>query len=97
MPLAQTYGASGSGLVVFQTLLEQTCIGNCEILHHVEEQSTAKDFQLAFIGAFTKRRVHLGDGVGGLPIVVSAKPGGHQYVGYTLNAYWKPIAPVGTT
>ena len=85
--------------------LNETCIGNCAILPEVmsrftpasDGRTSARNFRLAFINAFTNRRVHLGTGVGGFPIVLQAAPEGHLYKGHTLNESWKPIGPGGTT
>lgn len=79
--------------------LRRACIGNCSILPQVLNRFTptgnavtdAKNFSLAFINAFTNRRVFTGTGVGGFPIILEARPEGHIYKGHTLNATWKPI------
>ena len=80
-------------------LLKETCIGNCAILPEVmsrftpapDDKTSAHNFRLAFINAFTNRRVHLGTGVGGFPIALQAAPEGHLYKGHTLNESWKPV------
>jgi hypothetical protein len=87
--------------------LEETCIGNCAILSEIlkrfspsgEPSSDAKNFEFAFLNAFTSRDVFAGTGVGGFPIVLEAQPDGHIYKGHHLSASWKPITfvPGGTT
>lgn len=86
--------------------LEQVCVGNCSILPEILKRfsptgrpgADAKNFEFAFLSAFTDRDVFAGSGVGGFPIVLEARTDGHFYKGHFLNASWKPVLFVpGTT
>lgn len=84
--------------------LDQTAIGDTRIREEVDRRldhgtgRAIRDYQSAFIAAFTDKKVHLGTGVGGFPITLFAKPEGHAYRGHYFGHSWKPIVPVwGTT
>jgi hypothetical protein len=79
--------------------LAEASIGNRAILPEVmkifspvgDENTDAKNFRSAFLSAFTNRRTHLGQGVGGFPIALEARPDGHVYKGHSVSESWKPI------
>jgi hypothetical protein len=79
--------------------LDETCIGNCSIFAEVLKRFSrtadasidVKNFQFAFLNAFTNPDVFAGSGVGGFPVVLEARPDGHIYKGHHLSATWKPI------
>ncbi|MGE0851887.1 MAG: hypothetical protein AB7O44_20070 [Hyphomicrobiaceae bacterium] len=85
--------------------LAHSLIGDPSILPEVERRyrpadggkEDAKNFRLAFIAAFTDRKVHVDVGVGGFPLSLVARPEGHLYKWHSLSHSWKPIVPTGGT
>ncbi|MBI1385426.1 MAG: hypothetical protein GC150_10995 [Rhizobiales bacterium] len=83
--------------------LSQSVIGDASILLEVERRFSSvgnatedsKNFRLAFINAFTNRRVHLATGVGGFPLTLVARPEGHLYKWHSFSHTWKPIEAAG--
>ena len=77
--------------------LAQTVIGNAAIVEPVmerfakERDQNAKGFWSAYIVAFTDDKISAGEGVGGLPIGLTAQPGNHHYAACTFWKRWKPI------
>ena len=56
-----------------------------------EGEPGPRQFRDAFIRCFTNKEIHLGTGVGGFPILLSAGTDGHRYKGHYVGENWKPI------